>query len=154
MIDLSDEEGENVEVFIGRGKANAGSVTRAHILLQDAEGWRIPELAKTFGVSPTPVGHVRKRYREESHVAQGSAGRTRHCDGATSVWKGSESQLSSAGVGHRRGTPCCGGRGKSIFSELDRLAPDMAIRMADGTADCHAQAPCDCSIDRPAVSQL
>ncbi|MHB8629107.1 MAG: helix-turn-helix domain-containing protein [Aggregatilineales bacterium] len=63
MIALSDEEREAVEAFIRRGKAKARSVTRAHILLKDADGWSIPELAKTFGVSPTTVGNVRKRYR-------------------------------------------------------------------------------------------
>jgi transposase len=64
MIPLSAEERENVEAFIRRGTAKARSVTRAHILLKDAEGWSIPELAKTFGVSPTTVGNVRKRYRD------------------------------------------------------------------------------------------
>jgi transposase len=64
MINLSGEEREAVEAFIRRGKANARSVTRAHIVLKDAEGWSIPELAKSFGVSPTTVGNVRKRYRE------------------------------------------------------------------------------------------
>jgi transposase len=64
MINLSGEEREAVEAFIRRGKANARRVTRAHILLKDAEGWSIPELAETFGVSPTTVSNVRKRYRE------------------------------------------------------------------------------------------
>jgi transposase len=63
MIALSDEERETVEAFIRRGKANARSVTRAHLLLKDAEGWSIPRLAQTFGVSPSTVGHVRQRYR-------------------------------------------------------------------------------------------
>jgi transposase len=64
MLNLSSEERQAVEAFIRRGRANARSVTRAHILLKDAEGWSIPELAKTFGVSPTTVSNVRKRYRE------------------------------------------------------------------------------------------
>ena len=64
MIKLTDEERAEVEGFIRRGKANARNVTRAHILLKDAEGWSIERLAETFGVSPATVSNVRKRYRE------------------------------------------------------------------------------------------
>ena len=64
MIPLSAEEREEVEAFMRRGTAKARSVTRAHILLKEAEGWSIAELAKTFGVSLTTVGNVRKRYRD------------------------------------------------------------------------------------------
>ena len=64
MIKLTDEERAEVEGFIRRGKANARNVTRAHILLKDAEGWSIERLAETFGVSEATVSNVRKRYRE------------------------------------------------------------------------------------------
>jgi transposase len=64
MIKLTDEERAEVEGFIRRGKANARNVTRAHILLRSAEGWRIERLAETFGVSEATVSNVRKRYRE------------------------------------------------------------------------------------------
>jgi transposase len=64
MIKLTDEERAEVEGFIRRGKANARNVTRAHLLLRSAEGWRIERLAETFGVSEATVSNVRKRYRE------------------------------------------------------------------------------------------
>jgi transposase len=64
MIRLTDEERAQVEVFIRRGKANGRNVTRAHILLKSAEGWRIERLATTFEVSAATVSNVRKRYRE------------------------------------------------------------------------------------------
>ena len=55
MIKLTDEERAEVEGFIRRGQANARNVTRAHILLKDAEGWSIERLAETFGVSDRNV---------------------------------------------------------------------------------------------------
>jgi transposase len=64
MIQLSDEEQAEVEGFIRRGKANARTITRAHILVKDAEGWTIAQLAETFGVSRATVSNIRQRYRE------------------------------------------------------------------------------------------
>src|SRR3989304_8419250 len=64
MVEGTGEERAEVEGFTRRGKANARNVTRAHILLKDAEGWSIERLAETFGVSPATVSNVRKRYRE------------------------------------------------------------------------------------------
>ena len=64
MITLTDEERNQVESFIRRGKANVRNVTRAHLLLKSAEGWSIERLATTFEVSAATVSNVRKRYRE------------------------------------------------------------------------------------------
>lgn len=64
MIELSAAERQEVEGFIRRGKANARTLTRAHVLLKDAEGWTIARLAETFHVSPATVSNVRQRYRE------------------------------------------------------------------------------------------
>jgi len=64
MIKLTEEERGDVEAFIRRGKANARNVTRAHILLKDAEGWSIQALSRAFGVSAATVSNVRKRYQE------------------------------------------------------------------------------------------
>jgi DNA-directed RNA polymerase specialized sigma24 family protein len=55
MIQLSEEERQEVEGFIRRGKANARTLTRAHVLLKDAEGWTIARLSETFNVSPATV---------------------------------------------------------------------------------------------------
>jgi transposase len=64
MIQLTEEERSEVEGFIRRGKANARTLTRAHILLKDAEGWSIARLAQTFEVSEATVSNVRRRFRE------------------------------------------------------------------------------------------
>ena len=64
MIALSEEERQEVEGFIRRGKANARTLTRAHVLLKDAEGWTIARLSETFNVSAATVSNIRRRYRE------------------------------------------------------------------------------------------
>jgi transposase len=63
MIELSDEEREQVEGFIRRGKAKARAITRGHILLKSADGWTIARIAETYGVSEATVSNVRARYR-------------------------------------------------------------------------------------------
>jgi transposase len=64
MIQLSEEERQEVEGFVRRGKANARTLTRAHILLKEGEGWTIDRLAPTFNVSPATVSNIRQRYRQ------------------------------------------------------------------------------------------
>jgi transposase len=64
MIELTETDRSEVEGFIRRGKANARTLTRAHILLKDAEGWSITRLAETFEVSEATVSNIRKRFRE------------------------------------------------------------------------------------------
>ena len=64
MIQLRDEERQEIEGFIRRGKANARTLTRAHVLLKDAEGWTIAQLSATFNVCPATVSNIRKRYRQ------------------------------------------------------------------------------------------
>ena len=64
MIVLNEEERQEVEGFIRRGKANARTLTRAHVLLKDAEGWTIARLSATFHISPATVSNIRQRYRE------------------------------------------------------------------------------------------
>jgi len=63
MINLSEDEREQVEGFIRRGKANARNIARAHILLKSAEGWSIERIAETYQVSQATVSNVRARYR-------------------------------------------------------------------------------------------
>jgi transposase len=63
MIQLNEEERQEVEGFIRRGKANARTLTRAHVLLKDADGWTIARLSETFHVSPATVSNIRQRYR-------------------------------------------------------------------------------------------
>lgn len=63
MIELNEAERQEVEGFIRRGKANARTLTRAHVLLKDAEGWSIARLAETFHISEATVSNIRQRYR-------------------------------------------------------------------------------------------
>ena len=62
-IELSEAERRELEGFIGRGKANARNIKRAHILLKSAEGWTIERIAATFMTSAATVSNVRTRYR-------------------------------------------------------------------------------------------
>ena len=65
MIQLSEEDRLEIEGFIRRGKANARTLTRAHILLKDGEGnWSRKQLAEVFNVSPATVSNIRQRFRE------------------------------------------------------------------------------------------
>lgn len=63
MLELSEAERAEVEGFIRRGKANARSIMRGHILLKSADGWSIEQIAETYGVSKATVSNVRARYR-------------------------------------------------------------------------------------------
>ena len=64
MIELSEEERAELEIYMRRGKANARNMKRAQVLLKSGEGWSIARIAETFGVSDATVSNVRKRYRE------------------------------------------------------------------------------------------
>jgi len=64
MFELSEDERKRVERFIRRGKANARTIARAHVLLKSAEGWTIERIAETYGVSKATVSNVRTRYRK------------------------------------------------------------------------------------------
>lgn len=61
-IELSEEERRELEGFSGRGKVNARTIKRAHILLKSAEGWSIERIAETFMTSAATVSNVRTRY--------------------------------------------------------------------------------------------
>lgn len=63
MLELSEAERAAVEGFIRRGKANARSIMRGHILLKSADDWSIEQIAETYGVSKATVSNVRARYR-------------------------------------------------------------------------------------------
>ena len=61
-ITLTDEERTTLETFVHRGKANARTITRAHILLKSADGWSIAELGAAFDVCEQTVTNVRGRF--------------------------------------------------------------------------------------------
>ena len=62
-IELSEAERGELETFIGRGRAKARRIKRAHILLKSAEGWSIERIAETFGTRVATVSNVRSRYQ-------------------------------------------------------------------------------------------
>jgi transposase len=69
MMTLTEEEHHEIEGFIRRGKTSARQLTRAHILLKNAEGWSIRQLATAFSVSEATVSNIRKRFREGGVMA-------------------------------------------------------------------------------------
>ncbi len=63
-IHLSEDERTHVEVVVRRGKANARTLTRAHVLLKCDEGWSNDEIVEAFGISDQTIRNVRQRYAE------------------------------------------------------------------------------------------
>lgn len=63
-VHLSEDERTYVEVFVRRGKANARTLTRAHLLLKCDEGWSNEELCAAFAISEQTIRNIRQRYRD------------------------------------------------------------------------------------------
>jgi len=61
-IQLSDDEREYVHVFVRRGKANARTVTRAHVLLKSDEGWSNAEIMEAFAISDQTIRNIKQRF--------------------------------------------------------------------------------------------
>jgi hypothetical protein len=57
-IRLSEDERTHVEVFVRRGKANARTLTRAHILLKCDEDWSNGDITEAFDVSDQCIGYI------------------------------------------------------------------------------------------------
>ena len=64
VVTLTSEERTTLESFIHRGKANARTITRAHILLKSADGWSTSALAAAFDVCQATVTNVRGRFAQ------------------------------------------------------------------------------------------
>ena len=63
-IHLSEDERTHVEVFVRRGKANARTLTRAHVLLKCDEGWSNDQIIEAFAISDQTIRNVRQRYEK------------------------------------------------------------------------------------------
>ncbi len=63
-ITLSDEERAHLQTFVHRGRANARTLTRAHILLKLDAGWHDEAIHAAFAVGASTIWRVRRRYRE------------------------------------------------------------------------------------------
>jgi transposase len=61
-IHLSEDERTYLEVFLRRGKANARTLTRAHVLLKCDAGWNNDEITDAFPISDQTIRNVRQRY--------------------------------------------------------------------------------------------
>jgi transposase len=63
-VTLTSEERTALETFVHRGKANARTLTRAHILLKSADGWSTAAPAAAFDVCEATVTNVRRRFAQ------------------------------------------------------------------------------------------
>jgi transposase len=63
-VRLAEEERDELNQYLRRGKSSARSQTRARILLLADEGRDDPEISKILKVSKTTANRIRKRYCE------------------------------------------------------------------------------------------
>jgi len=63
-VSLTKDERTTLESFVHRGKANARTLTRAHILLKSADGWSTAEIAEALEVCEATVTNVRRRFAQ------------------------------------------------------------------------------------------
>ena len=61
-IRLSDEERAHLQTFVHRGRANARTLTRAHILLKLDAGWTDAAIRDAFTVGVSTLWRVRQRF--------------------------------------------------------------------------------------------
>jgi transposase len=60
---LSEEERNQVYLFVRRGKANARTLTRARVLLKSDDGFTDAEIAEDLEISEQTVRNIRQRFR-------------------------------------------------------------------------------------------
>jgi transposase len=65
VVILTQEERQELERFVTRGKKSAREITRARILLLTQDGRQVTELARTLGVSRATIYNVYKRYQRK-----------------------------------------------------------------------------------------
>lgn len=63
-LHLSEDERTHVEVFVRRGKANARTLTRAHVLLKCDDGWSNSKITEAFAISEQTIRNARQRYAD------------------------------------------------------------------------------------------
>ena len=62
VVNLKDEDREELNQYLRRGKSSARSQTRARILLLADEGRSDAEIVDALDVSKTTICRIRKRY--------------------------------------------------------------------------------------------
>ena len=65
VVILTQEERQELERFVTRGKKSARAMTRARILLLTQDGRQVTEIARTLGVSRATIYNVYKRYQRK-----------------------------------------------------------------------------------------
>jgi transposase len=65
IVHLKDEDREELDQYLRRGKASARSLTRARILLLADEEYSTEEIIDVLKTSRTTVNRIRKRYCQE-----------------------------------------------------------------------------------------
>lgn len=69
IVDLTEEEGAELQTLIRRGKASARKITRARILLHASRGATDSEVVAALGVGRATVERTRRRFVEEGMEA-------------------------------------------------------------------------------------
>jgi len=61
-IQLSDDEREYIHLFVRRGKTNARTLIRAHVLLKSDAGWTNAEIMEAFAISDQTIRNIKQRF--------------------------------------------------------------------------------------------
>jgi transposase len=71
VVTLTDQERQQLEQLLARGKAAARTLRHAHALLKadQAVGWKDADIAEAFGLSVRTVERLRQRFVEEGFEA-------------------------------------------------------------------------------------
>jgi transposase len=71
LVTLTDDERQQLEQLLGKGKAAARTLRHAHLLLKAdrACGWTDAQIAEAFDVSVRTVERLRQRFVEEGFAA-------------------------------------------------------------------------------------
>jgi transposase len=64
-VHLTDDQRQQLEHVISRGKTSARVITRARILLKAADGWQDAEIVGAVGGSVATVARVRRRFAQD-----------------------------------------------------------------------------------------
>jgi hypothetical protein len=68
IVRLTEQEREQLDALIRKGKAAASKIRHAHVLLKadaDGVGWSDEEIAAAFSVHPRTVAGIRERFVEQ-----------------------------------------------------------------------------------------
>jgi transposase len=68
IVRLTEQEREQLDALIGKGKSAASKIKHAHILRKadaDRVGWSDEEIAAVFSVHPRTVAGIRERFVEQ-----------------------------------------------------------------------------------------